>query len=245
VFIAILLLGVSSLYVAAQSSEAAIEIPRNIKNNQFFLESLRLANLARLSYSDGDYDSSSTYAEESVRYARLSDEYVARQLKIKQVNDAIAAAKERLDWALSVSANTRYPREYGEARGYYNASLTFRTQEAWDEAIAEANKVIFALAGVRVEVEVEVEEKKPVLPAQYTVRTWSALRDCFWNIAGQSWAYGDPFQWRRLYNANREKLPDPSNPNLIEPGIVLDIPSIRGEVRQGLWDAAISYPPLP
>jgi hypothetical protein len=238
VFVTILLLGASSLYVAAQSSEAAIEIPRNIKNNQFYLESLRLANMARLSYSDGDYDSSTGYAQESVRYARLSDDYVARQLKIREVNNAIAAAKERLDWALSVSAHTRYPREYGEAREYYNGSLAFRAQEEWDEAIIEANKVIFALAAV------QGEGSKPVLPAQYTVRTWSALRDCLWNIAGQSWVYGDPFQWRRLYNANRNKFPDPNNPHLIEPGMVLDIPSIRGEVRQGLWDATRSYPSL-
>jgi hypothetical protein len=236
--VTILFLGASFLYAADEPSEAAIEIPRNIKNNQFFQESLRLANLARLSYSDGDYDSSSSYAEESVRYAQLSDAFVARQLKIKQVNDAIAAAKERLDWALSVSAHTRYPREYGEARDYYSAALSYRAEEEWDEAIIEANKVIFALAAV------QGEGSRPVLPAQYTVRTWSALRDCLWNIAGQSWVYGDPFQWRRLYNANRDKLPDPNNPNLIEPGMVLDIPSIRGEVRQGIWDATRSYPPL-
>jgi hypothetical protein len=237
-FIAVLILGASSLYAVDEPSEAAIEIPRNIKNNQFFMESLRLANLARLSYSDGDYDSSAGYAEESVRYARLSDDYVARQLKIKQVNDAIAAAKERLDWALSVNAHTRYPREYTAAREYYSASLTFRAQEEWDEAIIEANKVIFALAAV------QGEGSRPVLPAQYTVRTWSALRDCLWNIAGQPWVYGDPFQWRLLYNANRNKFPDPNNPHLIEPGMVLDIPSIRGETRQGLWDATRSYPSL-
>ena len=80
-----------------------------------------------------------------------------------------------------------------------------------------------------------------ILPATYTVRTWSASRDCFWNIAAQPWAYGDGNQWRVLYNANRNKLPNPDTPDLIEPGIVLDIPSIRGETRSGAWDATVSY----
>ena len=74
------------------------------------------------------------------------------------------------------------------------------------------------------------------LPAQYTVRTWANERDCLWNIAGYSWVYGDPRRWTDLYNANRARLPDPSNPDLILPGMVLDIPSIRGETRQGMWD---------
>jgi hypothetical protein len=44
-----------------------------------------------------------------------------------------------------------------------------------------------------------------------------------------------------LYNANRAKFPNPNNPNWIEPGMVLDIPSIKGEFRQGSWDGNRSY----
>jgi nucleoid-associated protein YgaU len=46
--------------------------------------------------------------------------------------------------------------------------------------------------------------------------------------------YGDPWQWRRIYNANRDKMPQRDNPDLIHPGMILDIPSIRGEVRSGI-----------
>jgi hypothetical protein len=235
-FTALLALGASPLFAAPEPAETPIEIPQNIRNNLYFRESLRLANLAHLSYDAGDYDTSANYAEESVRYARLSDEFVALQLKIKEVNDAIARAKERLDWALSVSAHTRYPTEYEEGRQHYNASLTYRTAQDWDEAIDEANKVIVALAAV--------QQGEGALPAQYTVRTWAGERDCFWNIAARSWVYGDPYQWRILYNANRAKLPDPNNPDIIEPGTVLDIPSLRGETRQGMWQAGRSYSPL-
>jgi hypothetical protein len=248
----ILALWASPLFAAVGDPDTALAIPQNIRNNQYFQESLRLANLAQLSYNSGEYDASTNYAEESVRYARLSDEYIALQLKIKETNDAIAAAKERLDWALSVGAHTRYPKEYGDGQEYYNASLTFRSAEDWDEAIDSANRVVRILAAVREAVsppEEAVSPPKeaggpPALPSQYTVRSWSVSRDCLWNIAGRPWVYGDPNQWRLLYNANRSKFPEPNNPDLIHPGMVLDIPSIGGETRQGMWDAQSAYSPL-
>ena len=79
------------------------------------------------------------------------------------------------------------------------------------------------------------------LPATYTVRPWSVSKDCFWNIAGFPWVYGNPHQWRLLYNANKSKLPNPNNPNVIEPGTVLDIPSIKGELREGAWESGKTY----
>jgi hypothetical protein len=271
---------------AVETDAPAPVIPESIRNNQYYRESLRLANLAKLSYNQGDYDASANYAAEAVRYAQLSDEYVALRLKMKEANDTIAVAKNRLDWASSVNASRRYPREFGEATNYYNTSLNLRKAENWDGAIEAARRVIDALASVKAEepvvekpvevvvekpvekpVEVVVEKpvekpvevvvEKPVvqepppqepervlLPAQYTVRPWNTSRDCLWNIAGRPWVYGDSAQWRLLYNANKSKMPNPDNPDLIEPGMVLDIPSIRGEERQGLWDAEKTYPSL-
>jgi nucleoid-associated protein YgaU len=83
-----------------------------------------------------------------------------------------------------------------------------------------------------------------VLPATYTVKVWDSFGDCFWNIAGYSWVYNDPHRWQVLYEANRAKLPNPNNPNLIEPGTVLEIPSIKGETRRGEWDSNRTYEPL-
>jgi hypothetical protein len=141
-----------------------------IRNNHFYLESVRMVGLAHTAYSEGDYDAARQYAEDALRYARLSDEYIAMLLE----------------------SNRSSP-----------------------------------------------------LPAQFTVRTWQTYRDCLWNIAGMAAVYGDPTQWRRLYDANRSRFPDPNNPNLILPGMVLDIPSIRGEGREGMWAADRSYVTLP
>jgi Skp family chaperone for outer membrane proteins len=219
----------AAMFASAASTDAEQEIPHGIRNNQYYLESLRLAKLAQDTYEYGDYDTSAEFASEAIRYAQLSDEYVALQLKIKETNDAIAAAKQRLDWAASSGAAKQFPAEYSEAGGYYNTSLSARSGEEWDAAIESANKVIEILA--------YVQAPGTGLPAQYTVRPWALSRDCLWNIAGRSWAYGDPYQWRVLYNANKSKLPDPNNPDLIEPGMVLDIPSLNGESRQGMWSS--------
>jgi hypothetical protein len=78
------------------------------------------------------------------------------------------------------------------------------------------------------------------LAAQYQVQPWNISMDCLWNIAGKPWVYGDSSKWVLLYYANISKLPNSENPNVIPPGIILDIPSVDGEARQGIgtWNNA-------
>jgi hypothetical protein len=233
-----------AVLAVAADSDASPVIPHSIRNNRYYVESQRLTKLAQESYDYGDYDASTNYAAEALRYALLSDEYVALQLKIKAANDAITTARNRLNWAASVGAAGRYPAEYGRAQTAYNEAVSYRSAEGWDEAIDAAHRVINALANVTEAAPPVAVNEGPVLPAQYTVRPWAVSKDCLWNIAGRPWAYGDPAQWRLLYNANKSKLSDPNNPDLIHPGMILDIPSVRGEVRQGMWDASRAYDPL-
>lgn len=224
---------------AAEEALAEVQqiIPYRIRNNHYFRESQRLAKLAEDTYDAGDYDASAGFAEEAIRYAQMSDEYVALQMKIKAANDAIATAKYRIDWAVSSGASRQYPAEFSEAESWYNESLEARKNEEWDNAIDAAHKVINLLAYME-------DPRGSPLPARYTVRSWVTFRDCLWNIAGRPWVYGDPHQWRVLYEANKSKLPEPNNADLIEPGIVLDIPSLKGEARQGEWDGNKTYQPI-
>ena len=239
----------SRILAAAGTTDA--EIPGSIRNNKYFLESVRLTNLAQDAFDEGDYDASAQYSEDAVRYAQLSDEYVRLQLKIKETDDAIAAARGRLDFAASVNAAARYPSEYSQAQASYNDARSLRSAEKWDDAIAAANRVLAFLANVNAEgtparpPEPVRTEGPTLLPAQYTVRPWNDSRDCLWNIAGRPWVFNDPRQWRLLYDANRSRMPESDNPDLIHPGFVLNIPSFKGETRQGMWDTAKSYPPLP
>jgi len=220
----------SVAYLAAEAGPEGEEsnIPQSIRNNEFFLESVRLTKLAQDTFEYGDYDASAGFAEEAIRYAQLSDEYVADQL--------ITEAKRLLDWADSNNIAARYPNDYTQSKNYYETSVLARFNEAWADAIDSAINSIEILA-------VYETGRTFTLPSQYTVRTWASVRDCLWNIAGYSWVYGEPRRWRELYDANRSKLPDPDNPDLIEPGMVLDIPSIRGEVRRGMWEPGRNYGP--
>jgi hypothetical protein len=213
-----------------------VEIPQNIRNNKFFLESVRLKNLAKSAFEEGDYDGSKAYAEESQRYALLSDEYVANELKRRDAAKAISAARNRISWAMNRGFDKSYPSQYNDARNSYLQAVTYNGNEEWDQAIASANRVLLVLS--------DNIETLP-LPSQYTVRTWLTERDCLWNIAAYPWVYGDPFQWRKLYEANRDKLPEPDNPDLVHPGTVLIIPVARGEQRSGMWQPGRSYTPLP
>jgi hypothetical protein len=255
---------IPSIFIAQESSSGAPrEIPEGIRHNPYFIESERLTALAKESFEYGDYDSSVSYAEEAKRFAQLSDEYVAVQVRVWETDNAIKAAKSRFDWAGSVGAAARYPGEYRSAETAYGEALDFRASEEWDGAIDAARRVIDALAGVTAEAAAAAPPPAPTppppapeppppppeageapLPAQYTVRPWPETRDCLWNIAGRPGVYGDPTQWRRLYEANRGKLPQPDNPDLIHPGMVLDIPSLREETRQGMWDPRKDYPPF-
>jgi nucleoid-associated protein YgaU len=220
------------------AADAEPIVPYRVRNNKYFQESQRFARLAEGTYTLGDYDASTDYANEAIRNAELSDEYVALQMKIREANSAIAAAKYRIDWAVSSGASKQFPVEFREAETWYNESLSARIDEEWDNAIDAAHRVVELLAYI------DAPAGTLPLPAQYTVRSWSTFKDCLWNIAGRPWVYGNPRQWRVLYNANRAKFPDPNNPNWIEPGMVLDIPSIKGEFRQGSWDGNRSYPAI-
>ncbi len=230
---------IASLVQAAASdaaSAAATEVPTGLLDNEYYRESLRFKNLAQEAFEYGDYDASANYAAEATRNAQLSDDYIALMLKKKAVDDAIAAAGDKLDWAASIGADKTYPDQYGAGKGAYDAALGARDAEAWDDALAAARRVLDLLA--------ELTELAP-LPARYTVRPWATARDCFWNIAGYPFVYGDPTKWKLLYEANKTRLRRPENPDLLHVGIVLNIPSIRNEVRDGSWVSGRAYAPLP
>jgi hypothetical protein len=220
---------------AAGSPRRASRLPKNLLDNEYYRESVRLTKLAQETYDYGDYDLAREYAEEAQKYSRLSDEYIALQLKIAEANDAIEAAGQRIDWAIGVKADRRYPREFAVANASLDSAVSYHDAEDWDAAISAAHRALEALALVEGIPDI-------LLPAQYQVRPWAVSRDCFWNIAGRNWAYGDNRLWPHLYDANRTKLSDPNNPDLIRPGIILDIPSIKGEEREGLWNENTDYP---
>lgn len=212
---------------AVEEEVSPLEFVNSLLKNEYLLECIRLIGLAEGCYDKGEYDDAIRYAEEAMQYADQSDRYVTLQIKKRKAEIAIAAAKARLEWAAGVEAQKRYAETYEEAQFTYEDALAARAEEQWDSAREYADKVIEILAGVK---------DLPTLPAQYLVTTWDPGKDCLWNIAAKPQIYGDPFKWRIIYEANKDKLPEPDNPDLIEPGMILDIPSINGEIRSGIWE---------
>ena len=200
-------------------------VPAGIRNNEYYIESLRLQKLAQETYDYGDYGLSASIAQEAIRNAELSDKYAASKL--------IPEAQRLLEWADDNGIEKKFPNNYNEGLTQYETSIDAYGNEEWHNSVIAAIKAIEifgAFAGSAIP-----PSGTSGRPRQYTVRTWRVEKDCFWNIAGYPWVYGDPFKWKILYDANKSKLPDPENPDLVEPGMVLDIPSLQGEARQGMY----------
>ncbi|MDR1858308.1 MAG: LysM peptidoglycan-binding domain-containing protein [Treponema sp.] len=223
----ILLFGTGMALHAAEGDIQALEYVNVLLNNPYLVENARLTALAEECYAGGKYDDAIRYATEAIQYAEKSDEYVATQMRMKEANDAIARAEARLEWARNIGAPRRFAETYGSAEAAFAEALDARSREDWTKAKDSALRVLAIL---------ETLPSEQVLPAQYRVKTWVRWKDCLWNIAGKPEIYGNPWMWRHIYNANRSKLPQPNNPDLIRPGMVLDIPSIRGEVRAGIME---------
>ena len=225
------------LLFTSQMAFADMTLPYRIRLNRFLLQSRQYSNQSRLAFIYGDYLASIELAEKAVHYANLSDEYVRMRLAMRDADRAIAAARERLRDAQATNAALRFPAEFSRGQAALAEALAFRAEEQWDEATSAANRVLALLAYIDIDFNL-IE----FLPARYTVRNWHTYEDSLWNIAGRPWVFNNPLLWRLLYDANRDIMPEPGNPDLIHPGMVLQIPSLRGEARRGMWDAAAEYP---
>jgi len=152
--------------IAPLGAQSTSNFVTSLLNNQYLLEGIRLIELAERYYNEGEYDNAIRYAEEAIRYAQMSDNYVALQLRIKEADDALVLAQERLNWAYLAGAQERYTDVYNEAQGLYGKARTDRLAEEWDSARTSAFRVVELLM---------VVQELPSLPAQYLVRTWQRI----------------------------------------------------------------------
>jgi nucleoid-associated protein YgaU len=278
---------------------------QDLTDNPDYRKSVELNAKAAQSFSDGDYDAATDYANQAKRYAALSDQYIATMVakaaadkemgKAKtgmawadsngskvfypslykvaadlyasaqasyagedyptagdqarntvtavqaiakaDADEAIAKAKAGLSDAEAIAAPANYPKEYAEAKGDLSDAVAAYDGQDFITAAQKARASVAALAMVKA--------KAPSWPAVYVVRLIPSHRDCLWRIAGYSFIYNDPLEWRVIYEANKKTFRDPGDPNLIFPGQKLQIPSIKGETRDGTFDPSVHYDPFP
>ena len=209
-------------------------------NNEYQRKSRAYSELAVRAYDEGDYDGSIEYSRLAEEYAQKSADYIQYMLARIEAEQAMNKARTRYTWAKNNKAEQKYPEAFKTATEALQAGHTAFENKDFDVAVVCAKKVLDALADVSGD-----ESSFATLPAEYRIRTWRGERDCLWNIAKDKAIYDNPYLWRKLYEANKDKLPDPNNPDWVEPGIILTIPSLRGEKRSGLYDPAVTYEKLP
>lgn len=199
-------------------------------SNEAYSKALEAYNKALDEFEAENYKDSKKEADKVLDL--LSDDYLNSLIARSQAEDALKAAKERLDYAESINAPRDFPIAYNAASEYYRQAVEAFNNEDYEKAKALAQKVIDALA--------EIHEITP-LPKFYIVRPWAETKDCFWNISGRSYVYNNPWLWENLYEANKDNIPDRNNPNLILPGMKMEIPSITGEYRDGVYSPDVDY----
>ncbi len=214
---------------------AAGVFAQSLENNEFYRKSLEYERLSEAAIDSGEYVQAQEYAILAQQNAALSRQYIAEQLAIYRARTSLTAARARMRLADQINLKSSDPALYDEASTYFTNAENKFNNEDYDNSYTDSRRVIELLAGIDPRFVPRTPETNTgsSLAANYTVKLNLAVRDCLWRIAGYSYIYGDPTKWRHIYDANKDSFPDPENPNLILPGMVLRIPSIRGETRSG------------
>jgi nucleoid-associated protein YgaU len=225
---------------AAPENDIGPKVSYAVIHNEFYEASIKERNLARLTLESGNYDDSIVHSEEAERLARLSVEYIEKAMLRARALLELTKAKDHIAWAQANEAEQYYPKELSSAKGHYAEASAAKDVEDWQTTLDAALLASADLAGVAAPPPKNAPPPNmPPNPNEYTVRPWDVFGDCFWNIS--QWFYDTPWKWTVIYEANKDKLPDPNNPNLIEVGTVIIIPSINGEERTGRYDTGAPY----
>ena len=206
---------------------------QSLEQNEYYRKSVEFANLSQKALEEGSYTESAEYARQSQEYAALSRKYMEEMLLAYRARSAFAAAKARMDQAARANLRSRAAEVYDEAAQYFRSAETRFNGKQYEPSIGDSMRVVELLSDFETLYPAPSPQTALELAAFYEVRLNPQRRDCLWRIAEFDFVYGDPLQWPRLYEANKESFPDPDNPHLIVPGMILRIPPIQGEARSG------------
>lgn len=241
-----ILIGACALLVLGAASLGA----QSLLDNEFYKKAVQQQQQSEQAFQNGDYDTATSLAKEAKDNFQKSDAWVEKKMNFYRANGWLQRATERVSFAKNIlKADENYPKEFGEATTDVSNAKAMLDAEEYPRSIYLSQQAIDALKDVKAvaavtPVEPPAVAEEPPLPATYTVRLNIERRDCFWRIAEFPFVYNDPWKWKTLYEANKDVIEDPNNPDLIQPGQVFTIPSLQGEVREGEYDPAKTYTPL-
>jgi hypothetical protein len=224
-----------------QTNKALLKDPGNpdllLSGQTILIPSLRGENRS------GVWDPKKTYGVFDKGFT-TDEEKQAAEAAQKAGLEAKAASRANAQTALDKGQNAYDKALARNAKNNYSAALAAAVKTL-DSAKASFKTGDFAAAATQAQNAQEafaaIPEFAP-LPARYKVRYIPGETDTLWRIAGFPFIYNNNYLWMRLYNANKDLLHAPNDPHLILPGQILSIPSLKGEKREGLWDAKKTYP---
>ena len=220
------------LIVAILSVSLASAFSQSYMNNEYHMKARDYANKADIAFNIGEYDQAVEYSKLAEENAYKSEMYITDKVAEFEARSRIKFAKDRIVYAEDIEADKNYAEEYEIAlKNIESADLAFEIAN-WNTATFYADTAITALENIA---------EGPQYPMYYVVEDWNDSGDCYWNIAANPAVYNDPQLWKTLYNANKDLMPDSSNPNLIKPGMKVFIPTIGNEVRSGVYSSDTDY----
>ncbi len=151
------------------------------------------------------------------------------------VSILLKAAESSHEKALARNAEHNYPELFAQGWRMLEEAKAANASGNYQKAAQKAGAAYETLSAI---------PEFAILPAYYVVRKLPSPGDYLWKIAGYPFIYNDPEAWPLLYDANKATFRFPSKPTHLYPGQVLEIPSLRGEKRQGAWDPEKTYKPL-
>jgi nucleoid-associated protein YgaU len=209
-----------------------IAVGVSISENPDYKKAKEFNAKAQKAYSEGNYERAYEYAEQARSHTSKADAYVDMLVQKNKATTLLYQASKRIEAAKAKGAKTALSKQYKQAILDMEQANKSYAAEEYEKSIASSTKVIEGLSSV--------VPKNP-LPKYYRVRLIPKKRDCFWRIAEYKFIYNNPWKWKVIYDANRQKMREPDNPNLIFPGQVLLIPSLNGEFREGTYDPKRGY----
>lgn len=198
-----------------------------LRENPDYQRAQELRRQADTAFDDGEYDRAIELSAEAEEYARRAEETARHLWWGYRARSARTRTERGIIRVRNLGEPLNNPERFVEAQERFEEGSTLIGEEEFETAFNRFQDALALLEGLRV-----VGES---LPAYYTVRRIPERRDSFWRIAEYDFVYGDGFEWRRLYEANKDLLQDPDNPRLIQPGQRFRIPEREGETRRGDW----------
>lgn len=228
---------------------AATAGAQNLADNEYQKTGREYEQQAKVAMEAGDYAKAAELADLATEQYRKSREAAEAQgFKFRAANAINLAQQTITDIGNNGPVAKAHARELTTAKGLLADARALFAAESWIESRDKALQSLDALKGIKGVAVPPAEGSSGgvsiTLPRYYTVVSRPVNTDCFWNIAKMGAIYDDPLLWPNLWNANKDKMRDPENPNLIYPGMVLEIPPIGNEKREGTFDPEKTYPAL-